>query len=641
MRLLLIFTILIFTGARPAHAVMGAPVRNHVTHEPIGVLDLQYLLKYDYNNEDSVKIVWDVLHAVSTLQGIVNRNQPNLYIKYVVTHNVSVDDYWLNKYREPGKWLSTREVIQFNSVDEVFAYYKKYINGLVVYDPEVEATSNIASSIAGVENLVAVRYDKSSRSLYSKLLQSGFPVKERLVNTDGTTIFTGKGTIYGTDIISTGSKKNDAYIWFIEKYLKAGRCNTAFAGYYIDQYWMKNPKATSLNHHTLTNHDFFVSKRGFFFDLSPWGDEPATDDKGQRAGEDLNTLKQMLHYAYLQNKGKKFLHIGGFPAWAFKYTKRSGGQHDDVPTEWEFTQLISAYNAFKDADAIGFGAMANASFWMHYPLKKKYSQNKATLEELKEKKLLDRDGRFIDNNKKYVVFYVGDYDAASWLYQTIPAIWDDPSRGKVPLMWAISPVIERRAPMAMEYLRETATKNDFFVAADNGAGYLNPGMLQAPRPVSKLPDGVKAWEKHNKPFYRRWDLSITGFIIDGYAPPMNDESFRAYASFSKDGIVPQKAPVTKLQNGMPILRSYDGDVVAADPAVAAGSALSRVGQQGIPFNWFRSILKTPAWHTGVFEHLARLDPSITVLDASSFFLLYRQYLLQNREAAAGAINKQQ
>ena len=55
-------------------------------------------------------------------------------------------------------------------------------------------------------------------------------------------------------------------------------------------------------------------------------------------------------------------YIGGFPSWAFKYTQHAGGMHGDVATEWEFSKLIGAYNAFKDADAIGYGALANASF---------------------------------------------------------------------------------------------------------------------------------------------------------------------------------------------------------------------------------------------------------------------------------------
>jgi hypothetical protein len=51
-------------------------------------------------------------------------------------------------------------------------------------------------------------------------------------------------------------------------------------------------------------------------------------------------------------------YIGGFLFWIFKYTQHVGGKHGDVDTEWEFSGLIGAYNAFKDADAIGCGALA-------------------------------------------------------------------------------------------------------------------------------------------------------------------------------------------------------------------------------------------------------------------------------------------
>ena len=614
---------------------MGGGGRGETT-KPIAILDLQPLLKYDYNNAAQLKSAWDILHATSTLQGIVNRNQPNFYIKYVVTNNLSIDDYWWNKYREPGKWLSTKNTKQLSNIYDVLDYFKSYVNGLVVYDPNVASTSNLASSIAGIENLVAVRYDDTPNSLYKNLLSKGFPVKVRLLNPDGTSMFTGKGMIPEVNLPSTGSAKNDAYRWFIEKYLKTGKCNTEFAGYYIDQYWMKKPAATVPNHHTLTNHDFFVSKKAFFFDLSPWGDEPATDEPGQPAGVDLETLKIMLRQAYQQNRGQKFLHIGGFPAWAFKYTKHANGKHDDVPTEWEFSEIISAYNAFKDADAIGYGAMANASFWAHFPLKNVYPQTKTTIQNLKGRSYLNSDGAVNLQGKDYIVFYVGDYDASAWVYQTAPFIWDDANRGKVPMMWAISPVLERRAPMVLHYMRETATKNDYFVAADNGAGYLNPGMLQSPRPVSGLPDGVDAWANHNIPFYKRWDLSITGFIIDGNTPAMNDNSFKAYARFSKDGIVPQKMPLTLLKYDMPILRS-DDDVMANNPADAATHVASRVQSRNIPFHWFRNILKTPTWYMNVHEQLKIQNPKIELLDGSSFFLLYKQYLLQNPDAAAGRI----
>jgi hypothetical protein len=399
---------------------------------------------------------------------------------------------------------------------------------------------------------------------------------------------------------------------------------------------MSRPRSAGRNHHTLSNHDFFVSKRGFFFDLSPWGDEPATDDRSQKPGTDLNTLKEFLLTAYHQNKGKDFAYLGGFPPWAFKYTGHAGGKHADVETEWEYSRIISAYNAFKDADAIGYGALANASFWQHFPLEKQYKQDWVTHDDLEQRGLLTEDGKVDFKGRNFMIFYVGDYDASSWLSQMTPVLWDNKQRGQVPMMWSISPVLQERVPMALHYMRQSASKNDYFAAADNGAGYLMPGMLQTPRPISDLPDAVDAWASHNKPYYHRWDITISGFVIDGEAPGLNKDGLDAYAKFSPNGIVPQKSPVTLLHGNMPVLRS-DADIMDDDPAKAAAMVLDRIRQRPVPFHWFRNILKSPDWYVKVNAEIQKVDKDVVLLDAPAFFELYRIYLQQNPEAARGAI----
>lgn len=599
-------------------------------HNKIILYELSYILKLDMKNPDEVRMAWDHAHTVSTLQGIVNRNSPKLYINYINYQGVDIDRYWWNKYRKKDKWLFGRDTLKYNNITDLVTAFKSEIKGAVVYDPKIPATSNVASAISGADGLIAIRFDENPNSLYTKLILNGpkIPVKKWLVESDGRSMFLPGEIIPGTTRSSTGSTKNDVYVWFIEHYLKKGKINTKYGAYYIDQLWMKKPNATNPNHHTLTNHDYFVSKNAFFFDLSPWGDEKATDDPEQKSGTDLETLKELLLLAYKQNgNGSAFTHIGGFPPWAFKYTQRVGGIHGDVETEWEYSRVISAYNAFKDADAIGLGALANASFWQHYPLKKKYSQKWIDVEALKQKGYVNKEGKLTLGNKNYFIFYVGDYDASSWLSQTTPSIWDDPNRGKIPLMWSISPVLADRVPMAMEYRRDTATPNDYFVAADNGAGYLMPGMLQAPRPISGLPDGTNSWAKHNKKYYKQWDLSITGFIIDGNAPGLNKQGMDAYEKFSPNGIVPQKVPLTYLHNKMPVLRSGE-DVNHNDPAEAADAILNNIKSRTIPFHWYRNILKTPTWYLKVLEELNKKDPDLVLLDAPTYFELYRMYLLE-------------
>ena len=606
---------------------------NARAEKPISLFDLRYTLRSDAADPEKLHEAWDHVHTAATLQGVVNKNEPRLFFFFVERGKTCIDKYWWEKYRRPGKWLAGRETVTYENIAELVTAFRGEIDGVVLYDSDVPSTSNVASAIAGIENLIAVRYDTNPDSLYSQIVLDGpqLPVKIRLLREDGSPLFTGRGKIPGTDRDSTGSIKCDPYVWFIEHYMKAGKCNPEFGAYYIDQKWREKPTVTDRNHHTLSNHDFFVARKAFFFDLSPWEDEPATDDLTQAVGTDLAVLKEFLLTAYTLHGGQKITYIGGFPPWIYKYTMHDGGRHDDVPTEWEFSRVISAYNAFKDADAINLGALANASFWQHYPLKEKYEQSWVTHEQLRERGYLTNDGKVNFNGRHFVIFYVGDYDSASWVAQTTPRIWDDPNRGKVPMMWSVSPVLEKRVPMALEYQRETATPNDYFAAADNGAGYLMPGMLQEPRGISGLPCGLDAWAEHCKPYYTRWDVTVTGFVIDGEAPGLNEKGLDCYASFSPNGIVPQKAPIAMLHGEMPVLRA--DYTLGEDPKEVAGVVVWRVHERAdeTRFHWFRHILKTPTWQVEVVEEMKRLDPKIEPLDAPTFFELLRIDLKNNEK----------
>lgn len=610
---------------------------NNKSANTIAYIDFSDFWDYSATNSNQMVQMWDQLHTTATLQGVVNRHSPKIYINYVKNEMMEADRFWWNYYRQEGRWLADRDTITYSNVVSLVEAFSDKIDGAVVYDSNIPSTSCVASAVAGVENLVAVRYDTSKGSLYDQIIVNGpkLEVKVWLVNSDGTSLFTGKGTIPQTSRESSGSLKNDPYIWFIENYMKKDKCSGEYGAYYLDQYWRQNPSAAPMNAHCLTNHDFFVSRKAFFFDLSPWADEAATDEPTQKIGTDFNTLIEMLKEAYRLNKGEKMCHIGGFPAWAYKYTQHAEGSHQDVATEWEFSRIISAYNAFKDADAIGYGAMANASFWQHFPTKQSYPQKWVTTEELTESGYLDANGKVNFNGRKFMIFYVGDYDASSWITSVLPHLWSDKVRGSLPLMWCISPILERRAPMVLDYLRATASENDYFAAADNGAGYLMPGMLQEPRELSALPDGLEAWANHCRPFYEKWGLTISGFVIDGHAPALTDKGLECYASFSPNGIVPQKTPRTRLFGNMPILRS--GWDLVQGPEQSAALIVDDIHKSPIPFAWYRDILKSPSWHKQIMDNIAKLDPNIELLDAPTFFELYRRWLKENPDAAAGKI----
>jgi hypothetical protein len=161
-------------------------------------------------------------------------------------------------------------------------------------------------------------------------------------------------------------------------------------------------------------------------------------------------------------------------------------------------------------------------------------------------------------------------------------------------------------------------------------------MLQEPRPISGLPSALDAWKRHCAEYYDHWGLSITGFIIDGEAPGLNREGLDCYAAFSPNGIVPQKIPLTLLHETMPVIRA-DYDIVDHDPLKATDVIVERVNKRPVPFHWFRAILKSPTWYKTINDELKQRDTSIELLDAPTFFELYRIYLEQDPDAAQGKI----
>ena len=316
---------------------------------PVTVFDLRYTLKIDTNDPVGVRMAWDHCHAVAALQGLVNRDAPRLYVRFVDSQHRrrNVDDYWLAKATARGGWLEGGQIREIDNIANLVRRFGGFVRGAVVYDPAVAATSNVASAVAGAEDLLPIRYDTSPESLYSRLVVSGPKLKvvRWLVNRNGASMFRSKGMIPGTQRQSTGSAKCDAYLW-----------------------------------------------------------------------------------------------------------------------------------------------------------------------------------------------------------------------------------------MKIHYIRQTATANDYFASADNGAGYCEPGMLQEPRGISNLPSGLDAWARHSKTFYDRWGLSITGFIIYAHGPILNEAGLDCYASFSPNGIVPSGGPANLLHKDMPVLR-FDHDVNEGRSEDAAAHVVRRIAQR--------------------------------------------------------------
>jgi len=601
-----------------------------VAESPVYLYDISSLNDADLKDPAAATHAWDTAHAVASLQGIVNRDAPRLFVRFMP----HPDDFWFDHLTGKGQWLAGRTIVRLESLDDLVRAFADRVRGVVVYDERVPATSNVAGTIAGVEDRLCLRFDEMPRSVYRQIMESGLPFTRdvfRLMNDDGSPLFTGQGTIPGTELPSTGSAKCDAYLWAKARYLDTAQCGNEYMAYYIDAFWLQRPTEASFSNATLTNHDFFIAQRAFFFDLHVWEEEPPVDDPGQPPGTDLKTLRALLRAMYDRAEGR-IIHIGGFTPWAWKYTDhgKAGSTHHPVDTEWKYAKEISAYNGIMDADALGISGMANASFYQHYPLKDRYPQNpRPTLESLRQRGLIYGEGRVA--RRVYVCFYMGDYDSAAWLHYHVPQWWRDPAHGNTLCTWAFNPNLDRRAPHAMDYVRTRQSANDWFMFGDSGAGYLNPGMLVAPR-ESGLPDGLDAWVDHNLPYAERYDLSITGFIIDGHAPGMGEKGMDAYMRFSPDGIVGQKIPAWGVHRGvMPYIRMK---LDLCGSPEEAGARIAGLAENRLPrFLFIRTILQSPSWHRETMRHARDHNPQIEFVDPYAFFLLLKTHEKTHRTPA--------
>lgn len=594
--------------------------------EPVLWFDATYLFKLDLQDPAQRRRHWDESHLLTALQGLANRQSPRLFIRYLR----EPDDFWWGEMTASHGWLAGRAVEKIATLEILLERLRPIYRGVVYWDERVPATSNLASTVAGCDDLLPIRYDTSPGSLCQRLSQlPGLAVQKRLIAPDGGPLFTGKGTIPETTIPSTGSAKCDAYLWLVEHYVRPGLTDPHRLGYYLDGWWLRSWRASGPENHTLSNQDYVIAHRGVLFDLGVWDDEAPIDEPDQPAGTDVATLKKLLRAVYDQTRGEGMIHVAGFVPWAYKYTWfksgeiTAGGHHEEVATEWRYAEILSCFNAFMDADALGLGAMANASFFQHYPLEKKYPQPaRPTRASLVARGVLQPDGRV--PRRTFVAHYVGDYDAAAWLYQELPKKWRDPARGQVPLSWAFNPNLAERFPLGMAWARARATSNDWFIAGDSGAGYLNPGYLTPPRPHSGLPSGLAAWEKHCRAFYEQWDLSLTGFVIDGNARALAPETLDAYARFSPDGIVAQKIPKQGRHGDMPFLRMATD---LPDGASAAAKMVAGMAAGGKPrFLVCRSILKAPRWYAELSAELRKqAGDTVQIVDMYTLLWLVGEY----------------
>ena len=90
--------------------------------------------------------------ALTSLQGLVNRNQPKLFLDFTLDE-VRALDWMLPVYEDKGYYAHKKE---YQDAYDVVRDFKSVANGLVVIDPDKDYTVNVATNVAGVDDLIMV-----------------------------------------------------------------------------------------------------------------------------------------------------------------------------------------------------------------------------------------------------------------------------------------------------------------------------------------------------------------------------------------------------------------------------------------------------------------------------------------------------
>ena len=526
--------------------------------------------------------------AAACLQGIVNRQGPRVYITSPATARPA---YWLERFSKDGEWIAGRDQRPLADLDALAELAGDQVKGAVIWDPGVPATLNVATTIAGVKDAVVLSPELADQCLAKWKL----PLIDDL-----------RGRFTGTE---SGSSKNDAYRWAVREYLTKGACSNHLLCLFEDSATSRAAGGVSY----VVTRDWAVKNRSFVFDLSPWGDEKPKDDPGQPMGTDLATYTMILEETLKQSAGACMTELAGFFSF-WKYSNIPGFQsaHEPVPTEWETVHLISPYNCYQNTVA---SDCYNQSFHSHAPFSPLKQSRPAPAGEVED--------------KTYVCFLMADYDSATPLYDFLPKHWDDPNRGKLPLMWGINPNLIETYPDIIAHVYKTATPNDHFASDASCAGYFNPNRVR--------PEYLPLFVRHNKRFFDLTDMTMAPMVLDWAEPTPAVKD--AFAQFSPGGfgtiVMDMHAniggpPRPHVWKGMPVTELLNHTCNYADPkqtASAMYTAMKEHGNRRPGFFLYRIVWVPP---TAVLDSLEAFrgehpDIPLEVVDPYTFFALFAKH----------------
>ena len=403
----------------------------------------------------------------NTLEGLVDRVQPRIYLMWA---------------SDEGKttWIQTLHYgfgVRTRSVDDPFTLVTKYrasVAGMIVYDPSVPDSVNVATSMAPWDNAVVV-----SPALAAQLASAPYNLR----------------VVPGGDLRGRFLSRLDAYQWA------------------YDNLWSKN----EVTHRMLVGLPPFQSPSVHVADVGAINVplEPLYDS-GVIAGEPFASLRDysvavgaMVVWLDPNEPAERVLLVkilAGMPA----DSPYLGAHPGDVAGEITMVALLSSHGAYEvAADLFNNGSVFGA---VRPPVTPAPAPPPPPP---------------LDPTKIYVTFTMSDGDNIQYDQRHLRYEWDNHYRGTVPINWTVSPLLLDAAPAIWDYYTRSATSNDLFMAGPSGAGYAYP---------SSWPDSTFSVFTGQTGTYMRQGGMTTVDILnapDGLRMPLSETEARDYIGDSR------------------------------------------------------------------------------------------------------------
>eukprot|EP00040_Diaphanoeca_grandis_P006152 m.36176 g.36176 ORF g.36176 m.36176 type:complete len:612 (-) comp17272_c0_seq1:148-1983(-) len=350
-----------------------------------------------------------------TLQGLVNRETPNLFFD-----TGSLDMDFPASDRLWVEYLTTHRNIHFNTsvapnLCALVAHFQSTFDWGVVTYREDNYSSHLAATVAGIHgNLLPVSDAVMSRHTCLRHLE----VREDLVAVAR----------------STFTDKLAAYRWAIDTLLPLCDHEVLFNA---DNYFNAVP---SQGHATLMSLDYPIAHKAFIMNLSPlWVCDPLDcGDPPHRVA----MPKETELFVEIVSSSQELVSLFGWGDPEHAYT-----------------------NITTHAGGVVFCTFStpNLAFW---------SSLSTTLGTTPLPLPTHDNEHVLDDDQVYVIFETNEGDTPRILTSQFTSAWLSPNRGLLPVSWAVDPYVGKVFPELWNFFMANTTQNDTFVAGVDGGGYV-------------------------------------------------------------------------------------------------------------------------------------------------------------------------